>query len=339
MFYCEKYDEYRKCEGMKLREDRFIIKVVEMYYKQGMSQVEIGKKLEVSRTTVARALTKARKQGYVEIKINYPEGAVISKEEQLEKKYNLREAAVACQKPNEDITEEVAYYASDFILRILHDHMTLGMARGETIAKTIACLKEDVRLKFLKPEDIRVVTLMATTNIPAGADLQYKRAYSNYLCEETANILNGTIYHILAPQYVDNGETKQLFLREKNVKTVLNIAANADAALIGIGTVDEHSAMVRGRLLPEKQFEELKQKGGVGELLSHIIDKEGNLIEDGFEERLISLDLESLKKIPVRIGVASGIRKAEAVRAALNKQYINVLITDEYIADYLLGAK
>lgn len=321
---------------MKLREDRFIIKVVEMYYKQGMSQVEIGKKLEVSRTTVARALTKARKQGYVEIKINYPEGAVTSKEEQLEKRYKLKEAAIACQKPNEDIEEEVAYYASDFLLRIMRNHMTLAMARGETIAKTIACLKEDVRLKFLKPEGIKIVTLMATTNIPAGSDQQYRLAYSNYVCEETGKILNGSTYQILAPQYVEDGETKQLFLREKNVKTVMNMAAEADAALVGIGTVDEHSAMVRGRLLSEKQFEELRAKGGAGELLSHIIDKEGNLIEGDFEERLISLDLESLKRIPVRIGIASGIRKAEAVRAALKQQYINVLITDEYIADYLL---
>ena len=30
----------------KLREERFIIKVVEMHYKQGLSQQEIGKKLK-----------------------------------------------------------------------------------------------------------------------------------------------------------------------------------------------------------------------------------------------------------------------------------------------------
>ena len=36
----------------KLREERFIIKVVEMHYKQGLSQQEIGKKLNVSRTDI-----------------------------------------------------------------------------------------------------------------------------------------------------------------------------------------------------------------------------------------------------------------------------------------------
>ena len=50
----------------KLREERFIIKVVEMHYKQGLSQQEIGKKLNVSRTTISRALAQAKKQGYVQ---------------------------------------------------------------------------------------------------------------------------------------------------------------------------------------------------------------------------------------------------------------------------------
>ena len=48
----------------KLREERFIIKVVEMHYKQGLSQQEIGKKLNVSRTTISRALAQAKKHGY-----------------------------------------------------------------------------------------------------------------------------------------------------------------------------------------------------------------------------------------------------------------------------------
>ena len=65
-------NEDRKGQA-SLREERFIIKVVEMHYKQGLSQQEIGKKLNVSRTTISRALAQAKKQGYVQIKINYPE--------------------------------------------------------------------------------------------------------------------------------------------------------------------------------------------------------------------------------------------------------------------------
>ena len=53
----------------KLREERFIIKVVEMHYKQGLSQQEIGKKLNVSRTTISRALAQAKKHRLIIQKI------------------------------------------------------------------------------------------------------------------------------------------------------------------------------------------------------------------------------------------------------------------------------
>lgn len=75
-----------------MRDDRFIYKVVEMYYRKGMSQLQIGKKLNVSRTTVFRALEKAKKEGYVQVVINRPQGLLISKEEALGKSF-------ICKKP------------------------------------------------------------------------------------------------------------------------------------------------------------------------------------------------------------------------------------------------
>ena len=72
-----------------MREERFIIKVVEMHYKQGMSQQEIGKKLNVSRTTISRVLAQAKREGYVQIKINYPENSAINLEGALEQKLSL----------------------------------------------------------------------------------------------------------------------------------------------------------------------------------------------------------------------------------------------------------
>jgi len=52
----------------KLREERFIIKVVEMHYKQGLSQQEIGKKLNVSRTPIREVLIKLKAEKLIEVK-------------------------------------------------------------------------------------------------------------------------------------------------------------------------------------------------------------------------------------------------------------------------------
>lgn len=102
-----------------MREERFIIKVVEMHYKQGLSQQEIGKKLNVSRTTISRTLAQARREGYVQIKINYPEGSAINLEGMLEEKFQLKEVVIASAQNEKELKEEVAFYASDYLLRTL----------------------------------------------------------------------------------------------------------------------------------------------------------------------------------------------------------------------------
>ena len=76
-----------------------------------------------------------------------------------------------------------------------------------------------------------------------------------------------------------------------------------------------------------------RKKGGTGEILSHVVDKDGKLVKDEFEEHLLSLDLEEFKKIPIRVGVAYGLDKKEAILGVLRGGYVNVLITDEKVAN------
>ena len=59
--------------GSQMKSDRFLIKAAELYYRDGLSQQEIAKKLHTSRTSISRALIQARNEGYVQIRIQYPE--------------------------------------------------------------------------------------------------------------------------------------------------------------------------------------------------------------------------------------------------------------------------
>ena len=48
----------------------------------------------------------------------------------LEDKYKLTEAIIASAKNESELKEEIAFYASDYILRVLKNHMTLALTRG-----------------------------------------------------------------------------------------------------------------------------------------------------------------------------------------------------------------
>ena len=317
-----------------MREERFIIKVVEMHYKQGMSQQEIGKRLNVSRTTISRILAQARREGYVQIKINYPEDATVSLENQLEEKYGLKEAVIASAQNKDELADEIAFYASDYLLRTLKNHMTIALTRGVTLQNMVEYLGNDVRLKFLKTDDVNVVPLMAVSQAK-----EYRRADCHYTIKNAARIFHANSYQMLAPQYVSGTEAKQYFMQEDSIKEVFDLAKNADIAVAGIGTLNHNSALINAELIPMEEFERLQKMGGTGEILSHVVDKEGNLIKDRFEDHLISLDLDDFKKIPIRVGVAYGIEKKDCILGVLRGEYINVLITDEEVAQYLVDIK
>lgn len=115
----------------------------------------------------------------------------------------------------------------------------------------------------------------------------------------------------------------------------MDLARSADVAVMGIGTISQNSAIINAEIIPVEEFDRMQEKGGTGEILSHVVNENGELIEDDFEGRLISLSLDDLKKIPIRVGVAYGMEKKDAILSVLKGRLINVLITDDEVAEYL----
>lgn len=318
-----------------IKDERFMMKVVKMYYKNGMSQVDIGKRLNVSRMTVARALEQARKEGYVQIHINFPENSVTNEEEVLEEKFNLQEAIIAYPRDGE-VIEEIGFLTSDYIIRVLNNHMTLALTKGITLQKATEYLEKDMRLRMKRYKDVKVVPLSGSNNPPETADETYRMAYSNYLIDVIARILKVSASQIMAPLIVADKQAKEKFMEEESVGAVFEIAKKADVAVFGIGTMDKNTTILNTDIIPAEEFKRLKQKGGVGEILCHVYDKDGNLVEDEFHERLVSVSWDELKAIPIRVGVAYGKEKKEAILGALRSGVINVLITDMDVAEYLM---
>ena len=82
----------------------------------------------------------------------------------------------------------------------------------------------------------------------------------------------------------------------------------------------------------------LKLQGAVGDILSHFVDKNGEMVSPDLEARLMSTPVDQLKGLENVIGAAGGPGKAEAILAVLRGGYLDVLITDEDTAEQLLEA-
>lgn len=318
-----------------MKSDRFLIKVAELYYRDGLSQQEIAQKLHTSRTSISRALIQARNEGYVQIRIQYPEQSNLGLERELEEKYGLTEALIAVPAYDQASDQEVAFQAVDYTLRVLKKNMVLGMTWGRAMQGFVEQLAQDERLRSLSFRNVKIVPFLGTPGV-TQLDSWDATTYSNTLATKVGNLLHCASYNLSAPMYVDGEKEKELIEGIDEISKVLHMAEKADMALIGIGSMQKDSSIIKAGIRTEKEYKELMQKGAVGEIVGRIYDKNGQTVDEDLQRKMIGISLDKIAKIPVRVGISYGKDKIEAIKGAIAGGLVNVLVTDVPTAELLL---
>lgn len=318
-----------------MKSDRFLIKAAELYYRDGLSQQEIAQKLHTSRTSISRALIQARNEGYVQIRIQYPEQSNLGLERKLEEKYGLTEVLVAVPAYDQSSDQEVAFQAVDYTLRVLKKNMVLGMTWGRAMHGFVEQLAQDERLRSLSFRNVKIVPFLGTPGV-TQLDSWDATTYSNTLATKVGNLLHCASYNLSAPMYVDGEKEKELIEGIDEISKVLHMAETADMALIGIGSMQKDSSIIKAGIRTEEEYKELIQKGAVGEIVGRIYDKNGQTVDEDLRRKMIGISLDKIAKIPVRVGISYGKDKIEAIKGAIAGGLVNVLVTDVPTAELLL---
>ena len=321
--------------GNQMKSDRFLIKAAELYYRDGLSQQEIAKKLHTSRTSISRALIQARNEGFVQIRIQYPEQSDLGLERELEEKYGLTEALIAVPAYDQSSEQEVAFQAVDYILRVLKKNMVLGMTWGRAMHGFVEQLAKDERLRSLSFQNVKVVPFLGTPGVTQLDSLD-STTYSNTLATKVGNLLHCASYNLSAPMYVDGEKEKELIESIDEIAKVLHMGETADIALIGIGSMKNDSSIINAGIRTEEEYKELMRKGAVGEIVGRIYDKNGQTVDEDLQRKMIGISLDKIAKIPVRVGISYGKEKVEAIKGAIAGGLVNVLVTDVPTAELLL---
>jgi dihydroxyacetone kinase-like protein len=79
----------------------------------------------------------------------------------------------------------------------------------------------------------------------------------------------------------------------------------------------------------------MRVRGVVGDMSLRFFDREGRHVASPVEDRVIALTLEQHRAIPLRIAVAGGDSKREALLAAATGGLFNILVTDSETATWL----
>jgi deoxyribonucleoside regulator len=304
---------------------RILVKVAQMYYEEGATQSEIAEKIGVSRSLVSKYLTKAKEAGIVEITI-HDEGfhQFNHLERKVERLYNLREVVCIESVGLDSSKKQLGEAACDYLLRVIKDGQIIGFSSGTTLNEVANALNS--------PQVFSSITVVP---LVGGMGNEPVDIHSNYIVAKIGDSLKAQYELLHLPVMVDTKEAKEILMRQPSIKSVMSLAENANIAVVGIGGNPEHSTMVKSYLGSEHQ-KITEDPEIVGDICYNFINRFGNAVNNDWNERVIAIELEKLKKIPLVIGVAAGLEKVNAIKAALEGNLIHVLITDEVTAKALV---
>jgi DNA-binding transcriptional regulator LsrR (DeoR family) len=208
-----------------------------------------------------------------------------------------------------------------------------GLQGGEVVALSwgTAVLSVVNALPAMDLPDLRVVQLLG------GLGELEAETHGAELARRMAQSLGAKPRPIHAPGIVKDEAVRNALVTDPQVADTLELAGRADVALVGIGVFESGSTLLAGgKTLTDREFEDLKSHGVVGDIALQFFDDEGRHVDHPINRRIVGTGMEQIKAIGRRIGVAGGAEKVRAILAALRGGLINVLVTDSYTAVRLL---
>ncbi|MDO4916101.1 MAG: sugar-binding transcriptional regulator [Rothia sp. (in: high G+C Gram-positive bacteria)] len=306
---------------------QLLLKVARMYYEEGATQAQIAKQVGYSRPTVSRLLTEAREEGVVHIRITHPLERSMSMEEALAHKFGLVGARIAEATDLASLTQNVARCAADYLIETSLEDCTIAVSNGFAVNATIEAMP---RMNWYASKVIQAIGSVNNEEVLVDA---------SETCRRLASQLGGRHIALPAPLVVSSPEVAAALAQSTQVATILNSAARADVALVGIGTVaDRKQGYIFDGYFEEETSQILAREGAVGHICGHHFDADGRHILTPLCNRTIGITPAHLQRMPKVVGVAWGEHKLDAIRGALKGKLISVLVTNRDTAEALLAS-
>ncbi len=308
------------------RADRLRVRAAWMYFIEQMTQNDIAEILGVGRVTVVRMLAEARARNEVKIAIEGELAEIVRLERSLEIAFGVEQAVVApLSDPSADPIPGISAATGKFLSDVMKPGMTVGVGWGRTLFGSLSSISAR---NF---PDFKVISLLGGVGL-------VRRFNPAEFAWRFAQAFQGEGYLIPAPAVVDSVETKTALIKRCGIQEIFDMADTLDAVLVSVGGIASATTFYRGGFLTEAQQEDLAARGAVGDLLFHFYDRNGDLLDHPVNDLVMSVDVDRIRRAPLRILTSGGADKADALLGAMRLVQPTVLITDEESARRMLDA-
>jgi deoxyribonucleoside regulator len=299
-------------------DSELLVHASRLYYLEERGQAEIARLLRISRPGVSRLLRRAREAKIVEIRVREMTG----REDWtgLQHRLGVKELHVA----QEGGIEAVGALGARHFERTVRRDDVVGLTAGTTLSAFVQAVAPP------RPVAIEIIPLVGAL-WDTGEDFD-----GSFLCQELRRRTGGT-HHVLSAPAVVRDEALMRSLRlEPRVRNVLERYDALDSAYLGIGVVSEDHPIATaakrggGARLP---------RGAVASVGCCFFDSRGRPCASSLDRRTLGITHDQLARVPVRVGLAAGAQKRDAVLAVLRGRILDVLIIDAPLARSLHAAR
>lgn len=298
-------------------------KIAKLYYYGDLTTQQIAKELKVSRPTVSRLLSLAKKRGLVQITVQDGQDQIAPMAELIKKKFGL-DAVYIVSVPHvlDEVIwlERVAKYTANHLNTVIKPHDTVGIAWGTTMSAV------SEHLLPVEAHDLSIVQLNGS-----GNTFIYDNSYASTILKVFADTYNARVYLLPVPTFFDHKETKEAMWREKSIRQIVQLQQKAEVLLFSIGAVSGGvpSHIHTGGYMERADEQSLKRDKVVGDIATVFFRADGSWEDIKINSRTSGPPLTLFAKARHGICVVSGLAKAPGLLAALRAGYMTELIVDE----------
>lgn len=302
-----------------------LVKVSKLYYENDFSQEMIAKKMGLSRPYISKLLNESKEKGIVRVQVIDPLSTETPLEQKVRERFNLEKVRIVPMSEGPASLTRLGLEAARFLDTILRDNDIIGISWGSTIH---ACSQA-----LLQRNDLKNIVAV---QLCGGVSNLNKNIFATEIANNFSASLGSISYSLPLPAVMDSKRMKDIVQKDHNMAKIIQYGYDSNIALFTTGAFGQKSALVQAGYIGHEEMKTLAETGAVGDICSHLIDIHGNICDPELDERTVSIPLEEIKKKRYRIGVAQGLSKVDSMLGALNGGFINVLITNEETADWIL---
>ncbi|MDQ0457905.1 sugar-binding transcriptional regulator [Rhizobium paknamense] len=296
-----------------------------LHYAGGLTQAEVAKRLGLTSLKAHRLITKANQEGLVKVFIDGEVSECVALEQALSERFGLDYCEVVPEFDADALPLKALGIAGAQFLRREMEHgedCLIGMGHGRTLAASVEYLPRTSGVKA------RFVSLL-------GGLTRKFSANPHDVIHRLADRTGAEAYVMPVPFFANTAEDRDVLFNQRGVQDVFDLAKSADLLMVGIGTTEREASLVATGMIETDVIDDIRARGGVGEMLGHFFDAEGRPVETSLSDRTFTLGRDELRNRRI-VAISGGGIKIAAMRAVLKSGFLTGLITDEKTARILV---